>query len=102
MWLTRRELPTGHETVMTKLCLVLSFSVLCENSSFQVVSCPQAAILQTEFGSRLGAEAKADGFISHSTGRYCLFNITVRFRMISASYSTEALAVNFPKWIGNT
>lgn len=87
---------------MITLCLVLSYSVLCENGGFQAVCCPRVTSLQTDFGSSLDAAAKADGFISHCTGRYCLFSMTMRLRMTGASYRTEALAVNFPKYIGNT
>lgn len=54
-----------------------------------------------EFGSMFGAEAKADGFLSHCTGRGCLLSTAVRLRMTSGSCSTEVLAVNFPKYTGN-
>lgn len=53
---------------------------------------PQVTVLQTEFGCRLDAEAKADGSPSHRPGSHCLFSITTRLRTTGGSYSAEAQA----------
>lgn len=102
MWLTRRGLPTVLEDGYDYAVPGSQLLYCVKMAAFRLYAAPRVTSLQTDFGSSLDAAAKADGFISHCTGRYCLFSMTMRLRMTGASYRTEALAVNFPKYIGNT